>query len=549
MLKLNKTIPALLTVSVISITGMLFVSCLTGCDKAQAESGHEGHGHDKPATAQAESGHEGHGYDKPATAQTESGHEAHGQSQRVSVTQEQVARLGIKITRATRGIVRKEIRAPGEIKVNSDRVAHVVPRAAGIVREVWKSLGDGVQAGETLAWIESDELAEAKLDFYAKEVEVGCCEIKLPRAKAIFENVAKLITLLREEATENEIHKLDGSEMGKYRGQLLTTYAAYLTARATHEREASLHAKKISSGREILDAETALRQSRAQFHAAMDTARYETLIAYTEAAQERQVAVFNAVAAEKRLRLKGADDKVVAKLRALVPKVAGLEPCLCDDPNCEEGKLPSVADALGKDGRFAWYALRAPFGGTVIGKHIVMGESIDETDEVFTIANLSSVWVDLAISQDAISSVREGHTVTVRLPDGSKSETTIDFISPLVAPDTRTALARATLPNPDGRFRPGTFVDASILVPSKEETVVIPKTSVQLVNDKPCVFVWGKADFELRPVKTGITDGLQIEILQGLRPGEAYASENAFHLKAEFAKSAGGDSSGHGHAH
>ncbi len=525
MLKLNKIIQTLLIVSMVSIAGMLFVSY------AQAEDGHEGHDHAKPA-------------------QAGDGHEEHGQSQRVSVTQEQVTRLGIKITRATRGIVRSEIRAPGEIKINSDRVAHVVPRAAGIVREVTKSLGDRVQAGEMLAWIESDELAEAKLNFYAKETEVGCCEIKLPRAKAIFKNVAKLISLLQQEAAEEDIHKLAGLEMGAYRGQLLTTYAAYLAARTTHEREADLHAKKISSGRELLDAETALRQMRSKFHATMDTARYETLIAYTEAAQERQVAVFNAVAAEKRLRLKGADDKVVAALRALVPKVAGLEPCLCDDPNCAEDKLPSVTDTLGKDGRFAWYALRAPFDGTLIEKHIVMGESIDAASEVFTIADLSSVWVDLAISQDTISSVQEGYTVMIRQPDGSESETKIEFVSPIVAPDTRTALARATLANPHGQFRPGTFIDAGIRVPSKEETVVIPKASVQLVNDRPCVFVWGNSDFELREVTTGIADGRQIEILKGLRPGEAVASENAFHLKAEFIKSTAGESGAHaGHSH
>ena len=282
----------------------------------------------------------------------------------------------------------------------------------------------------------------------------------------------------------------------------------------------------------------------------MDTARYETLIAYTEAAQEQQVAVFNAVAAEKRLRLKGADDEVVAALRVLIPKVAGLEPCLCDDPNCAVDKLPSVTDTLGKDGRFAWYALRAPFDGTLIEKHIVMGESIDAASEVFTIADLSSVWVDLAISQDTISSVQEGSVVMIHLPDGSESETKIEFVSPIVAQDTRTALARATLANPYGQFRPGTFIDAGIFVPSKEETVVISKASVQWVNDHPCVFVWGKADFELRPVETGITDGLHIEILQGLVPGEAYASENAFHLKTEFIKSNAGESGAHaGHSH
>jgi cobalt-zinc-cadmium efflux system membrane fusion protein len=509
-----------------SITATAFVSCLIGCE-----------------------GKNGSGQEGQDGTPKDSAHKGHDHSQSVPVTQEQVQRLDIRISRAERGAIKREIRVPGEIKVNSDRMAHVAPRAAGVVRDVLKVLGDSVKAGEPLAWIESDKLAEAKLDFYAKESEVGCCEIKLPRAKAIFENVAKLAVLLRKEAPETEIRKQDSLEMGKYRGLLLTSYSAYLAARTNHKRESALHAKKISSGRELLDSETALKQARTKFHAILDTARYETLIAYTEAVQERQVAVFNAVAAEKRLRLKGADDRIVAELRKLVPKTASLKPCLCDDPNCQDGKLPSVAQTLSKDGRFTWYALRAPFDGTVIAKHIVIGESIDETVEVFTVANLSTIWVDLAISQDNIASVQEGYGVTVRLPDGAKSEGKIEFVSPIVASDSRTAMARVVLDNSTGRFRPGTFVDAAIGVPSQEDALIIPKAAVQLVNDHPCVFVWGDSEFTLREVVTGATDGRRIEILRGLKVGDAVASKNAFHLKAEYVKSRAGDVSGHGHTH
>jgi cobalt-zinc-cadmium efflux system membrane fusion protein len=448
------------------------------------------------------------------------------------------------------GAVDQAISVPGEVKVNADRVAHVVPRAPGIVREVTKTLGDDVKAGETLAWVESGALAEAKLDFFAKESEVGCCEIELPRAKAIYENVAKLSGQLLKEVSEAELQKMDALEMGKYRGQLLTAYAAYLEARTTHGREVGLHAKNISSARELMAAETALKQARAQFNAAMDTARYETLIAYTEAAQARQVAVFEAVAAEKRLRLKGADDAVIKALRALVPKVAATAPCLCDDPNCKEGILPAVADILGKDDHFAWSPLLAPFGGTLIEKHIVLGESVDTESEVFTVADLSSVWVDLALSQDVIPSVQAGYAAVITLPNGVETEAIIDFISPIIAEATRTALARVVVDNKAGTFRPGTFVEASIRIPTAQDAVLVPKDSVQLVNDHTCVFVWGNSDFELREVKTGASDGKQIEILSGLSAGDAVASENAFHLKAEYIKTAAGDlGAHHGHNH
>jgi multidrug efflux pump subunit AcrA (membrane-fusion protein) len=463
-----------------------------------------------------------------------------------------VERFGIKIAVAERGRVRREVRVPGEIRVNADRVAHVVPRAAGVVREAVATLGDTIDAGAVLAWIESDELAASKLDYYAKESEVACCEIELPRAKAIYENVAKLIGLLRakNEPTEKAIGKLDDLEMGAYRGQLLTAHAAYRAAQAVMDRESRLRGKEISSGQDLLTAETALKQAKAALLAALDTARYETLIAYTEAARERQVALFEAAAAEKTLRLKGADDSVISSLRALVPRTARAEPCLCDNPNCKEGELPSVGEALNKKKRFAWYALRSPFRGTVIKKHIARGESLDDSSEVFAIADLSSVWVDLAISQEAAPAVREGQSVTIRLPDGASAEAQIGFVAPTIDPETRTALGRVVLKNERGNFRPGTFVEATVWSASKRDAIVIPKASVQLVDDHSCVFVWKAGAFELREVVTGTADGTRIEIVRGLTAGEKVAAVNAFHLKAEFIKSAAGDlGAHHGHSH
>jgi cobalt-zinc-cadmium efflux system membrane fusion protein len=110
-------------------------------------------------------------------------------------------------------------------------------------------------------------------------------------------------------------------------------------------------------------------------------------------------------------------------------------------------------------------------------------------------------------------------------------------------------VARATLANENGAFRPGTFVDIDIRIPTSEETVTVPKASVQSVNDHPCVFVWVKGAFEMREVTTGYADKTNVEILKGLKVGEAVASVNAFHLKAEVSKNGSGPSCSHGHAH
>jgi len=202
------------------------------------------------------------------------------------------------------------------------------------------------------------------------------------------------------------------------------------------------------------------------------------------------------------------------------------------------------------DAALTRFELLAPSTGGVTEKHISQGESLQADAEIFTVADLSTVWVNLAISQEAIGSVRKGQSVTIRLPDVSTTTAKIEFVSPTVDAETRTALARVTLDNDTGAFRPGTFVGATIQVPSEREAVVIPKASVQLVHDHPCVFVWKTGAFELREVKTGSADGARIEVVRGLAAGEKVAAVNAFHVKAQYIKSAAGDVGGcQGHSH
>lgn len=366
---------------------------------------------------------------------------------RVHVTREQVTRFGIMIAPATTGSVVRTLRVPGEVKLDPDRVARVVPTAPGIVRQVVKTLGDSVQKGDILAWIESAELASAK--------------------------------------------------------------AAYRAAAKTHAREARLRESAINSVQDLLMAETALVQAQATLHALLGTAaRFDELTAYTKAVPGPHTNEFNESAAEPHLQ------------------------------------------KLGSDERCAWYSLTAPFTGSVVERNLALGESVDTSTRAFTIADLSSVWAELAQNQDSIGDVRAGHAMTILLPDGATRETTVQHVSPVVDRQTRTVTVRAALTNEGGWFRPGAFIVGVIQIPSDRETTLVPKDAVQLVYDHTCVFVWGDGAFELREVQTGTTDGRQVEILRGLQAGERVAAVNAFHLKAELIKSAAGDMGAHhGHSH
>lgn len=108
------------------------------------------------------------------------------------------------------------------------------------------------------------------------------------------------------------------------------------------------------------------------------------------------------------------------------------------------------------------------------------------------------------------------------------------------------ATVRTELDNHQGQHRPGTFVTGRIGVGSGDQGIIVPAPAVQIVNDRPSVFVQAGDGFALRYVTVGQKDTDQVEILSGVEAGDQIVTRNAFHLKAELTKQA---VSGHGHVH
>jgi len=185
------------------------------------------------------------------------------------------------------------------------------------------------------------------------------------------------------------------------------------------------------------------------------------------------------------------------------------------------------------------YELKSLIDGTIIEKHITLGESMKDDDVVFTIANLGSVWIDLTVYQKDIAIVSLGQTVVVsggeHIPP---AKGVISYLSPTVDTHTRTSLARVALPNPAGRWRPGMFVTGEIEISSRNAPVVVPREAVISVDGHPSLFVQTAQGLEPRPVIQGMIDTLNVEILKGLKPGEQYVSRNTLPLKAELNRAA-----------
>jgi membrane fusion protein, heavy metal efflux system len=102
--------------------------------------------------------------------------------------------------------------------------------------------------------------------------------------------------------------------------------------------------------------------------------------------------------------------------------------------------------------------------------------------------------------------------------------------------ETRNARVIASLPNPDHRWKPGTFITAEIPLGDAPAKVIVPRGALQTVKGAPTLFVRDKDGFAARQVKTGREDDDDVEIISGLAPGETYAVANSFTLKAELEK-------------
>jgi cobalt-zinc-cadmium efflux system membrane fusion protein len=330
---------------------------------------------------------------------------------------------GIETATAGPGKLQIHDTLSGEIAFNSDRLAHIVPRVPGVVREVHRNLGDTVRTGDVLAVLESRDLADAK---------------------AVY----------------------------------LAAAAGLALAQANFTREERLQQEKITAEKDFLESKQVL--------------------------------------AEAQIALRSAEQK----LHALSLTEADVQ------------ALPSHSETS-----YTRYEITAPIDGTVVEKHIVLGEVFkDDSNPCFVIADLTSVWVDLKVHQQDLSHIRPGQAAVINGGDDLQTEGTIAFVSNIVSETSRMAFARMTIPNPEGRWRPGLFVTGRIVIDEVSAPVLILRDALVRLDGQTCVFRQTDRGFVPQPVMVGRSNDSSVEITAGLEAGQEYVRRGAYALKSELNK-------------
>jgi multidrug efflux pump subunit AcrA (membrane-fusion protein) len=179
--------------------------------------------------------------------------------------------------------------------------------------------------------------------------------------------------------------------------------------------------------------------------------------------------------------------------------------------------------------------LRSPINGEIAEKMVTAGQAVQAGDNLFLIADRTSLWVDLAVFEMDARSVRVGSPVevTVDAIPGKSYPGKVTFIHPTVQEKTRTITARAEVVNSDGALRPGMYATA-VIRPATAKALTVPAQAVLPTGTQNLVFVnRGDGRFMPRAVAVGMRGDSLVEIIQGLRPGDEVIASAAYLLDSE----------------
>ena len=322
-----------------------------------------------------------------------------------------------------------------------------------------------------------------------------------PLAKGVIEEIA---VKLGDRVTKGQtLLSYDNIEMGQLVGEYLSAKAAERQAQADLE----VRQQALQRGEQLIKLEAVAQQT-------VELRRAEARNA--EAALASQRAGVSKI--EEQLHRFGLSDTDLARL------------------------TPDEGRSAHRNASHA--ALRAPVSGVVTKYEVASGELVEPDRELFTITDLSTVWVLADVYEKDLSKVANGTDVEVRVdtyPD-RVFKGRLSYISIAIDPKTRTAKVRCVVPNPDGALKMDMFARVSIPTGEQRRAVTVPVDAVQQVDAQSVVFEQeSPTRFIRRDVQTGDTAGGQIEIIKGLGPGAKVVAAGSFYLKTALLKSRIGD--------
>jgi len=290
-----------------------------------------------------------------------------------------------------------------------------------------------------------------------------------------------LVTLGDKVTKGQKLLVLDSLELGELKARYLQAAAKVRLTEANFQREKKLFEAHIAPQKDMIEAETAYQEAIISFKACEDL-----------------------------LRLHGLSPQEIERLK--------------EEPDAVKSTFP----------------IMSPIDGEIIERYkAFVGEMVDPHIELFTIADLSTVWVIVDIYEKDLARIKKGlpAVVTVAAYPRETFHGVITYISSLLDASTRTVKARVEIDNQGGKLKPEMFATISILTEERERVFTIPTEAVQTDGEHSFVFVvLGNGRFEKREITLGRETETLSEVIAGLKENEVVVTEGSFLLKAEMEK-------------
>ena len=262
-------------------------------------------------------------------------------------------------------------------------------------------------------------------------------------------------------------------------------------------------------------------------HSAYQQAKSQFSLAGSDFERAQKLKAEDIIPEKDYLRARSEYEKAKASLRAADDKL----------------QLLDVAHRESETGSASVFPLKAPFAGKVIEKDAVLGELAQPDKSLFTVADLSTLWIEANLFEKDLGKVRVGASATVTV--GAYPEEIfkgrLTYISSTVDKESRAVQARVEVPNTGGRLKPEMFATASIDTAATSKALTVPQEAVLLVNGQSVAFVQEAGGFEPRPVELGEKVGARVVVRGGIKEGEQVVVAGAYALKARMLKSQIGD--------
>lgn len=422
---------------------------------------------------------------KVSTEGAEAGHEDEHAGDEVKLAPEALAATAIEIEGVTQRPAVALIRVTGTVETNQQQSQQATPLVSGRVERVNVGQGDVVRAGSVLAVISSPEIAEMHGKLHEAETARGLAERNLQRVQR----------------TENRV-------------AVLSAKAKLDEAEATLKRTRRLIELGAGAGKDLIAAETSFKTAKADYD-------FQSNISLNRELQEARAAVETTRVDVSHIR-----DQLRA-LGVIVP----------EGEQHDHSKDTSLV------------ALRSPASGTVVERSVNAGAGIQAGTALFTISNVSSVWIIANVPEARIGSIRVGTPAEVRSSALGNDPIAgrVNYIDPRLNEETRTARVRIEVANTGERLKSGMFVEVGFQASSGSATgeeLMVPSEAVQRIGDRNVVFIPREGEpgsFEVRDVELGgVADGYQ-RVLSGLQIGERVVTKGSFTLKTQLMKSSVGD--------